>query len=47
MFIPIMDMYPLIVLAEQIEEQKVKQFCRELKKVGIEDGNSSKDKFEV
>ena len=36
-----------MVHAEQIEEQKLKQVGRELKKVRTEDGNSSKAKFEV
>ena len=43
MFIPSMDISHLI----QIEEQKLKQVNRELKKVRREDGNSSKTRFEV
>ena len=36
-----------MVHAEQIEEQKLKQFGKKLKRVRIEYGNSSKAKFNV
>ena len=45
MLIPRMDMSTLMVHAEQIEEQKIKQVCRKLKKTKAEDGNSSKNRF--
>ena len=47
MLIPIMDISHLMLHAEQIEEQKLKQVGKELKKVRVKDGNSSKTKFEV
>ena len=47
MLIPRMDISRLMVHVEQIEDQKLKQVGRELKKVRTEDGNSSKAKFKV
>ena len=47
MLIPSMDIYSLMVHDEQIEEQKLKQVGKELKKVRVKDGNSSKTRFEV
>ena len=41
MFIPTMDISRLIVHDKQIEEQKLMQVGRELKKTRTEDGNSS------
>ncbi|TMX05798.1 hypothetical protein EJD97_020521 [Solanum chilense] len=42
MLIPSMYMFPIIVHAEKIEEQKLKQVGKELKRTRVEDGNSSK-----
>ena len=42
-----MDISRLMVHAEQIEEKKLNQVCRELKKIRVADGNSSKTRFEV
>ena len=47
MLIPIMDIFHLMVHAKHIEDQKLKQFGRELKKVRTKDGNSSKTRFKV
>ena len=44
MLIPSMD---ISLHAEQIEEQKLKQVSKELKRTTIEDGNSSRARFEV
>ena len=44
MLIPSMD---ISLHAEQIEEQKLKQVSKELKRTRIEDGNSSRARFEV
>ena len=45
MYIPSIDISCLMVHAEQIEEQKLKQVRRELKKVRTKEGNSSKNRF--
>ena len=47
MLIPSMIIFHLMVHAEQIEEQKLKQFGSELKKVRTKEGNSPKIRFEV
>ncbi|XP_069152730.1 uncharacterized protein [Solanum lycopersicum] len=47
MLIPIIEISCLVVPAEQIEEQKLKQVGRHLKNVITQDGNSYKNKFEV
>ena len=47
MLIPIIYISRLMFHAEQIEEQKLKQVGKELKKVRTKDGNSSKSRFEV
>ncbi|XP_069145537.1 uncharacterized protein [Solanum lycopersicum] len=45
--IPNMDISRLMVHAEQIKEQKLKQVGRDLKKVRTEERNSSNNRFEV
>ena len=47
MLIPSMDISRLMLHIEQIEEQKVKQVIRDLKKVRTEEGNFSTKRFEV
>ena len=47
MLIRSIDICCHMVHAEQFEEKKLKQVDRELKKVRIEDGNSSKTRLEV
>ncbi|XP_015081392.1 uncharacterized protein LOC107025022 [Solanum pennellii] len=47
MLIPIMDISHLMVHAEQIEEQKLKQVGRELKRSKPNEGNFSKARFEI
>ena len=47
MWIPSMDICRLIVYAQQIEKRKINPVGKELKKVRMENGNSSKTKFEV
>ena len=47
MLIPSMDISYLMVNAEQIEEKKLNQVGRELKKERTEYGNSSRSKFEM
>ena len=47
MLSPCVDIYHLMVHAEQIKEKNLKQVGRDLKKTRSEDGNSSKTRFEV
>lgn len=47
MLSPCVDIYHLMVHDEQIEDQKLKQVCRDLKFIRPEDGNSQKTRFEV
>ena len=47
MLIPTMDISHIMVHAEQIKEQNLKQVGRDLKKTKVEDGNPSKTWFKV
>ena len=46
MHIPSMNIFCLMIHAEQIEEQNLKQVGRELKRSMTDDGDSSKARFE-
>ena len=47
MLIPIIEISRLMIHDELIEEKKLTQVCRELRKTRIEDGSSSKSRLEV